>query len=839
VNGAVIRFAAREWRSGVKGLRILMACLALGVAAIAGTGSLKAAFHAGLARDARAMLGGDLDIRQHYQPLDAAQRAVLESFGRTGQGADLRVMAGFGDERRLAEMKAVDGAYPLVGRLVTEPALPLADILALTDGVHGAAADPQLLAALGAALDDVVQVGETRFQIRALIRAEPDRINTALSFGPRLLVSVEGLQATGLLQPGTLVRWWVRVALDGVDAGTVRQVLAQRFPDAPWQVRDTGEAAPGLERVLDNIAAFLTLVGLTSLLVGGIGVASAVKAAMDARLASIATLKAAGATSGQILGIYGLVVAFVSGLGILAGLTVGALLPWLVAGLAGDVLPVAARTGLYPAPLALAALFGLLTALCFGLAPLAVAAAAPAVTLLRGLAQSRHRPGWRVVLVVATAALGLAVLAVASADRKGLAAVFAVAAPVTLALFLGLAHGLSWLARRASRHRAGPLAHPSVRLALSNLHRPGSTVVSMVISLGLGLTVLVATALVEGNLARQFGERLPAEAPSFFFIDIQPDQVQQFDAAVAGAAPAARVKQAPMVRGRITALNGVRVQDLTVAPEAEWALRGDRGLTASATLPEGSRLAAGSWWAADHAGPPLVSVDRQLAAGLGIGVGDAVTVNVLGREIAARVASLREIEWMSLGMNFAFILSPDALAGAPFTWIATVHAPVDGEDAVERIVTRSFANVSAIRVKEALTSVRTLVARADQAVRLAALVTLAGGALVLAGAVMAGHRRRVREAVLLKVLGATSADLWRAWLVEFGLVGAATGLMAAAIGTPMAWAILVHVMKADWVFLPGLLAATVVVCVAGSLGAGFAGTFSAIRAKSAPLLRGE
>jgi putative ABC transport system permease protein len=836
VIAVAARFARRELRGGLAGFRILMACLALGVAAIAASGSLQAAFHAALARDARALLGGDLDIRQSYQPVSPEQRAVLAGLGRLSEGADMRVMARFGDARRLAELKAVDGLYPLVGEVVLDPPLPLAEVLA----GNGAAVEPGLLTALGAGLGDTVRVGDATVQIRAVVVREPDRIANALSFGPRLLVSTALLPQTGLLQPGTLIRWSARLELaDPAVLAATKASLAARFPDAPWQVRDSGDAAPGLGRILDNIAAFLTLVGLTALLVGGIGVASAVKAVMDGRLSSIAALKAAGAPARTILLTYAILGGGLATLGVLAGLAVGAAVPWLVEALAGDALPVAVQTALYPLPLAVAAAFGLLTALSFGLVPLARAAALSPTILFRGAADQGGRAGWPALAAAGLAAVLMAVLAVAGADRKGLAAVFVAAAPATLLLFRLLAWVLARLAARLGRRRTGLAAHPAVRLALANLHRPGSTIVGMVISLGLGLTILMTTALVEANLARQFGERLPAEAPAFFFIDLQPAQVDEFDAAIRAAAPAALIDRAPMVRGRLAALNGRPAEEAQVAPEARWALQGDRGLTAAALPPAGTRIVAGQWWAADHAGPPQVSVDAALARGLGLKPGDRIALNVLGREIEADVTSLREVAWSSLNMNFAFILSPDALRGAPHTWIAAVHVPAAAEAAIERAVTDRFPNVSAIRVKEALTTVRELVGRADQAVRLAALVTLTSGGLVLAGAIMAGHRRRVREAVVLKVLGATRADLWRAWLVEFGAVGAAAGLVAAVIASLAAWAILVHVMRADWSFLPGLLAATLLGCVAASLLAGFAGTYAALSARAAPHLRDE
>jgi putative ABC transport system permease protein len=843
MNRLALTYARRELRGGIKGFRILMACLALGVAAIAASGSLRAAFHTALKEDSRTLLGGDLDLRQSYKPIDDAQRAALTGMGRLSEGMEMRAMARVPGNaaRRLVELKGVDGAYPLAGSLQLDPPQAPAQALARRDGLWGAAADPNLLAGLGLKLGEVVEVGGARFQIRATIAKEPDRVATALAFGPRLMVPLAAIAETGLEQPGSLIRWTYRLSLrDGLTPARAKAALAQAFPQAAWQVRDTSDAAPGVGRFLDNLAAFLTLVGLTALLVGGIGVANAVKAYLDGRAPTIAVLKSVGAPSRLIFTTYASLVALLAGIGIIAGLAAGAAVPALVVALAGDKLPLAARTGLYPMPLAVAAAFGVLTAGVFTLWPLARARMVPATALFRQaivpLSQWPDRP---TLAVLTLAALALAGLAIVSADRPGLAAGFVAAAMATLVLFRGIAALLSWAAAKLSSRRRGWLAHPTGRLALANLHRPGSAVVSVVLSLGLGLTVLVTIALIEANLARQFGERLPAEAPSFFFIDIQPDQLQDFGRIVHGIDAGARIETAPMVRGRITRINGRAASEVTVAPETEWALRGDRGLTSAATPPKGTRLVAGQWWNADYDGPPLASVDSAIAKGFGLKVGDTLGLNVLGREMEVRIASLRDIEWSTLNMNFTFILSPNALAGAPHTWIATVHAPDATEAAVERAVTDALANVSAIRVKEALVSVREMIANADMAVRLAALVTLSAGALVLAGAVMAGHRRRVYEAVVLKVLGATRADLWRAWLLEFGIIGAATGLAAGLIGGASAWAILVYVMRADWVWLPGIAGATVLVCVAASLLAGFAGTFAAMRAKAAPLLRGE
>jgi putative ABC transport system permease protein len=738
------------------------------------------------------------------------------------------------------ELKGVDGAYPLVGEVRLDPALPLAQALENRGGVWGAVAEAHLLNRLGLKPGGRLRVGETELEIRAVLAKEPDRVATALSFGPRLMVASEALPSTGLIQPGSLIRYSLRLALkDGVTAAEAKAELGQRYPDAPWQLRDGSDAAPGVGRFLDTLAQFLTLVGLTALLVGGIGVANAVKAYLDGRMITIATLKCLGASTRLIFATYLLLVGLMALAGIALGLLAGAAAVPLVLSFASDAVPLPAQSGLYPLALLTAASFGILSALVFTLWPLARARRTPAALLFRQLGESGNAAPDRLSLMaLGLAVTALAALTVLAAGNRPLAAWFLGASAATLALFRALAWALARLADRlAARH--GHRVGPTWRLALANLHRPGSAVVGMVLSLGLGLTVLVTIALVEGNLADQFGERLPAQAPSFYFIDVQPDQVAALEEAVRGVDPLADLEQAAMVRGRISSIRGVPVGEAKIAPDAQWAARGDRGLSSAALPPPGSTVSDGQWWPNDYAGPPLASVDAAVARGFGLKVGDRLGLNVLGREMEVTVASLRQIDWSSLSMNFAFLLSPGALDGAPKTYIATVRTAPALDAALEKAVTDRLPNVSSIRVKEALEAVRGIIAKADMAVRLAGALTLASGILVLAGAVVAGHRRRVRDAVVLKVLGATRGQLWRAYLAEFAVIGLITGLAAAGVGSAAAHAILVGVMKAEWVFLPGITTMTLALCMGASLMAGFAGTWRALGAKAAPLLRDE
>jgi putative ABC transport system permease protein len=832
------RLAARELRGGLGGFRIFFACLALGVAVIAAVGSLSAAIEAGLKRDSRALLGGDIEFSLVHRTADPAEHAFLAAQGALSQVAQMRGMAvaADGGSRSLIEIKAVDSAYPLEGAVPLDPDLPLADALAERDGRWGAVVAPGLMDRLGVKPGDAIRIGDARLTVRARLVHEPDGISGLIEIGPRVIVAQPALEATGLLGPGVLINYAYRLKLP--PGGAVAPVLAQaraEFPDAGWRIRQFGNAAPQLTQLLDRLTVFMTLVGLTALLVGGVGVGNAVSFYLAGKTETIATLKCLGAPRRLIFATY-LAEIVVLGLGGIAlGLVLGALAPFAALPLLPVQLPVTARLGLYPVPLATALGFGLLTTFAFALWPIGAAAEVSPASLFRAKVEPvLGRPSLACLVAVAAAGALLAGLAVATASDRKVAAWAVAGAAAALILFR-----LAGAAVVAASRRAGRPRQPSLRLALANLHRPGAPTAGVLASLGLGLAMLVAIALVEGNVAREIDLRLPERAPSFFFIDIQPDQVAAFDALLHALPGVAEEGRVPSLRGRITRINGVPVEQARVAAEAQWAVRGERGLTYAATIPQGSRVVAGSWWAADYRGAPLVSLDAEVARGMGLGVGDTLTVNVLGRELTATIANLREIDWTSLGINFAIVLSPGALEGAPQTHIATARTAPENEAALERAVTDRFPNVSAISVKDALKSLAGIVAAVAAALSVVASVALAAGALVLAGAIAAGHRRRVYEAVVLKVLGATRADVTRAFLIEYGLLGLTAAAMAAAIGTLAAWLLLTRVMHAPWSFLPGAVLATVAGATLFTLAAGYAGTWRALGAKAAPYLRNE
>ena len=522
-------------------------------------------------------------------------------------------------------------------------------------------------------------------------------------------------------------------------------------------------------------------------------------------------------------------------LGVVVGVVAGAGLTTAGVSLFGQALPVPPRMGLYPRSLGLAAVYGLLTAAAFALWPLARAAQIPGAALFRdALLPTRLRARPALLAANAGVAALLAGLVVLASPDRAFAAWFCGGAALTLLLFR-----LGGMALTAASRHAPQVRAPWARLGIANLHRPGATTSLMLVSLGLGLSTLAAVALIQGNIRAQVLEQLPAAAPTFFFIDIQNSQLAQFEGIVAAQPGVGRTEEVPSLRARIVAVKGVPADQVAATPETQWALRGDRGLTYSRAVPEGSRIVAGEWWPADYAGPPLVSFDAALARGWGVGLGDVIRVNVLGRDIDLRIASLRDIAWRTLSINFTMVASPGLLERAPHSHIATVRAGTANEGAILRAVTDALPNVSGIRVADVLGAVAALVGKIAAALAGTGLVSLASGALVLMGAVAAGQRRRMTEAVVLKTLGATRRQIRAAWLVEFGLIGASAGLIAAAVGTGASWGVVRFLMHADWVFLPGVLTATILGCVVLMLGFGYLGTESALRARAAPFLRNE
>jgi putative ABC transport system permease protein len=835
-----LRLARREMRSGLVGFRLFIACLGLGVAAIAAILSFSRAVEEGLHADAREILGGDVAISLLYREATPEQVEFMKSLGQFTRWIDSRAMARptKPDGRpTLVQLKAVEPSYPLYGTVELTGGGALSEALAKRDNIWGAVVEESALRRMNLAPGDRVRVGDVTVEVRAIIAREPDRgLNAFASLGPRLMIPFEAVAESGLIQPGSLLNWEYRLRLPpgASDVAAIDQ-LRSRFPDAGWRVRGLAEAGGGIRFWLDRLTQFIGLIGLASLLVGGVGVGNAISSFLAGRLRTIAILKCLGAPERLVLSTYLIQLTALALLGVVIGLVIGAALPFLAQSLIADILPVRARVALYAEPLAIAGAFGLLVSLLFTLMPLLRARRVAAATLMRGAVMpASGRLPWRDALLVGIVALALAAFTIFTADSQRIAGWFVLGAAAAFIAFPLLARLLMAGAAHAGKPRLAGL-----RLALANLHRPGAPTPIVMLSLGLGLTVLVATALIEGNLREQLTSRIPSDAPAFFFVDIQSTQMPAFEQALAAIPGAGPLDKVPSLRGRIVKLGGKPVSEVAVPPDARWAVESDRGVTYSATPPEGSRIVAGQWWPSDYRGPQLVSFDEALAKSFGLGLGDTVTVNVLGRDIEAKIASLRRIEWTTLAINFVFVYSPGVLDKAPHTFLATVKATPEAEDAIFKTVTDQFPNVTVVRIRDAIATAADVLANIGLASRAIGFLSILAGVLVLAGAMIATQQRRVHEAVVMKVLGATRARIAGIFAWEFAALGLATAAAALGVGTLGAWLVVHRLMGLDWTFLPAVAVAVAGGAMAVTLAFGLAGTLAALRQRPLALLRNE
>ena len=831
------RFAARELRGGLSGFRILLACLALGVAAIAGVGSVRSAIEAGLAEEGAALLGGDAEVSFTYRFATGEERAWMDRTAvEVSEIADFRSMAVVerdgAAERALVQIKAVDDAYPLVGTVGLSDGATLAEAFECSPGPC-LVAEGLLVDRLRLAVGDRLKLGATEFTLAAVLEREPDSATAGFGFGPRVIVRRADLATSGLLEPGTLFDSHYRMILpDGLLLDTAKGEARRQFGNSGLRWRDARNGAPGVQSFVERLASFLVLVGLSGLAVGGVGVSAAVRAYLARKTSVIATLRTLGATRRVIFLTYFLQIGALAALGIVIGLVLGAVVPLALAPVIADQLPVPARFGIFPGTLAEAALYGVLSALIFTLWPLARTSEIRAATLFRdALSAGRALPGWRYLGVI----LGLAVVLVAVAAAFSGTWVLTLwttgGIVFALALLTLAGFGVQRLARRAHHWARGRAA---LRWALAAIGGPRSEALPVVLSLGLGLSVLAAVGQIDGNLRSAIVRDLPERAPSYFFVDIQQDQIDGFLGRVEGDAAVSRVENAPMLRGIITQINGRPARE--VAGD-HWVLRGDRGVTYAGALPDTTRVTEGTWWGEGYEGAPQISFAAEEAAEMGLTIGDEMTVNILGRDITATVTSFREVDFSTAGMGFIMAMNPAALAGAPHSFIATVYAEPEAEAAILRDVGNAYPNVTAIRVRDAIDRVSLLLEGIASATAWGAGATLLTGFLVLIGAALSGERERVYEAAVLKTLGATRGRILGSLALRSALLGAGAGVVALAAGIAGGWAVCHFVMETGFSVIWGNAFAVVIGGLLANLVAGLIFAWRPLAARPARVLR--
>lgn len=827
------KIAARDLHRGLRGLRLLFICLFLGTATLATIGNLTAAITGEIASKGQVLLGGDVEVAMSQREASDEEKAAFRRMGRLSETIRLRAMAqrhgsAQGPSAVLTELKGVDRAYPLYGTLMLNEGP--AEVLSAGEVVIAQALADRLAVRSGERL----RYGNADFVIRDIIADEPDRVGEGFTLGPVAITSLEGVLRTGLIQPGSLYESKYRIRLSsGTDAVNAGEALKRAFPAAGLEIKTREGAAPGTSRFFERMGQFLSLIGLAALAIAGIGVSNGVTSYLAIKRDGIATLKILGASADDISRIYLMQTGMVTASATACGLLAGAALPLALLWAARDMLPVQPDFVLAPWPFLTSAAYGLLIAFIFIMPPLAHARTLPAAALFRETVDHRRGMDRASIVAVGVAAFLAVALALATARDPLFAASVLGGVAVVLAILLGI----GVLVRRAARRMPSPRA-PLVRMAVANLHRPGAQTSALVVALGLGLTLFVTLAAIQSSLSAEIRNTVPRTAPDQFVLDIPISEQQQFRDVVARSAPGAEINIVPTLRGTIVAYGGTRVADLEQLPADSWFLRGERGVTYSDTLPEGSELIEGDWWPRGYDGPPLISLDHEAAKVMGVSIGDTLVVSVLGREIEARIASLRQVNWETMGFNYIMVFSPNTLRAAPHSLAATITLKQPMADgALSRALLTAFPSVSIIAVKEVVGQVTLLLGQMATAIVLAGSVAVLAGIAVLIGAIAASRQARAYDSTILKTLGATRWQILGAQAIEYGLLAFLLAVVALGLGLAAGWFVIVRIFEfgwsPDWLLVFATLGAGAVL----TLGIGLLGSIPLMLVRPAQALR--
>ncbi len=875
--------AWREIRGSWRQFVFFLACLAVGVGAVVGIELFATNVETLILRDARSLLGGDLEIRVAHQLSESGRETLDTLRERNVEVTHVRELVAMAavpsmeqaqtpnaQATQLVELKAVEALYPLYGHVELTPSQPLHSSLASNDcpslPCFGAVVQESLLISLGIQLHDHIKIGQAWFAVTGILIKEPDRVASAFSLGPRVLISRQALRATDLVKPGSRIRerYLLRVP-ESLALGPLRGELQGRLGPEGAGVSSYRDAQPRIRRFLDQLTTYLGLIGLTSLFVGGIGIACTIHGFMRHKLTTVAILKTLGADAGLLMRMYLFQSLFMGCLGSMVGVALGVGLQRLLPVLLGELIPLAISSQITVLPLAKGLLVGVVTTFCFTIWPLLTIRETPPALVFRREVEQHQTPiragswlrlTWAAFLGVVrdcyrlgTALLmgcGLTLLATWQARSLTLGALFIVAfASAVILLQVGV-----WVLLRGLRTLPRPRSFV-IRQALGNVQRPGNYTRGMAVAIGVGVMVIVTVALVKSSLLIAIGERIPEDAPTFFFIDIQPDQREPFEAIVQREAPHAPYRLTPVVRSRLRAIDG-RVID----PEEHkgkkngWYFTREYVLTALSTLPEDNTVAKGKWWSTDsearregehkNQGRAIrVSVEEEAAGNLGADVGSTLEFAVQGTPLAAIVESTRKVDWGSFSMNFFMILSPGALDGAPMTYIATAKVEAEEELPLQHALVRTLPNVTAIKVDDVLANVARLLEQLAWAIQGIALLSMVSGAVVMTAAVSSTRYRRLYESAILKAIGGTRRIVVASFAVEFALIGGLAGLIGVGLASALSWAILHFFLDLAWTAQPVVLGWGLLATVGLAVAVGFLSTFKILGEPPLAVLRQE
>jgi putative ABC transport system permease protein len=839
-----LRMAWREIRPAYKRFLFMIASIAIGVGALTGIKGTASALEHAMSRSARELIAADIAIRLRAEPTAQEARTLdrlVELGAARTQVSEMLSMAAALDRSApvLATVKAVDPAlYPFYGSVDVEPAAPLAQVL--DDGA--AVASRELLIRTGTNVGDRLAIGAGTFRISAVLLNEPDRLYSGVELGPRVLITRKGLERAALMQYGSrsTESFLFRLPENGLELDTARIILNQGIQRAV-RIADYREPNPSVSKGLERMATFLSMVALLAVMVGGLGLASTLDAYLKSKLDSIAILKCLGGRSRQVTRIYLTQGAVIGILGSIAGVGLGYLVQVVFPPLLRGLLQVPTRLELAPGAAIQGFLVGTVTTLLFLLPPLlAIRRVRPGRVFLREM------PGTRLGLLdrirrdplplssalVLIGGTGLLASWLAESWRRGFGFIAGLAGAIAI-LALGARLLLAAL-RRIPNPRSVTLRH-----GLKNLHRPGNHMASVLVSLGLGVGFVLTIYLVQTSLVQQVVKSAPANYPNVFLIGISESQkpaLWAFLRAQPGVVDAGI--PVPAISGRLLTIDGKTADQLGLEPDDRRYFQTEFVLTWAQAFPADTRLTKGAWWEPPFR-EPMVSIGASAARWLKVPLGGTVEFSAGGKTVRARVTSVREIEMSRPGNNNQFIFSPGALDGCVASYVGTPRLAPEAVAAFQKTLFERFPTVTSIDVGQVVVRVQELVDKIASVIRFVAFFSIASGVIILASSVVATRYQRIREAVLLKTLGATRSQVARIQAAEFLTVGLVAGIIGSLLAAAAADYILRRLMEVDFTFRWIPIAVATVATAGLAMATGWLASRGVLNHKPLEILREE
>ena len=827
--------AIRELRSGVSGFRIFLTCLILGVGTISAIGTVKSGIEIAISEKGSELLGGNAEAEFTYRLANTEELKWLETISQNISGIiEFRSMAKFveggANERALTQVKAVDNEYPLIGNVQLASGKSFKDVFRQP---KSAVMESDLASRLGINIGETFSLGLTKFVLRDIIQSSPDDAGTNFGLGPRTIIKSEDLLDSGLIAPGTLFTAKYRLLIEPLkNLDELRALAKIKFENNGMRWRDARNGAPGISEFVNRLSAFFIMVGLAGLVVGGVGIGSAVKSYLNRKISTIAVMRSLGATNFQIFMTYFVQLAIISFIGITIGLVIGASVPHLCAPLLKVLIPIPISIVFSIKPIAEAAIYGTIIATLFTLWPLSRCENIKAAALFREMNLIKDGfPRLKYLVLSFILVLILLIISAVFNQNPELTSWFALGFTVALVTLFLSARILMYCIKKFGRIING---HPSTRWALAAMGGTQEGTNNSLIAIGLGLTVLAIIGQVDGNLRTSINNNLPEVAPSYFVIDIQKSQIEEVRDILNSNKGVISFDEAPMLRGIITKINNKQASE--VAGD-HWVIRGDRGITYFEELPKRFNLTKGQLWPKDYSGATQISFAAEQAEELGIGIGDSVTVNIMGREITGEITSLRNVDFSSAGIGFVIAMNPSALKAAPHSFIMTIYVSTEAETAVFNNLSSRFSNITLIKVRNVIERVSNLLSSIATASSYGALTTLAMGFLVLLGSAASGQSARSYDAAILKTLGATRKDLIISYIIRFSLVGATAGLVAIFFAVGGAWCITSLVLELPFKIIWDTALMIIIGGLIANLVAGLYFATQALKVKPANFLR--